>query len=165
MPFPMDLPMQYKLNGLQDKFDQPIRSPFTTAETPVLEGEKSNLNYEPHLSYPLTTANDYPGEFPKTASKTDHNEESLHRFDYGPLALPTKTEHILASQLKIEKVDETDDPMKYAGIELFLVHKVDPDDRDKIPEPPVVEPGQEISATQYMKRRKLLEGSWYQAQI
>ena len=62
-------------------------------------------------------------------------------------------------------MDETDDPMKYAGIELFLVHKVDPDDRDKIPEPPVVEPGQEISATQYMKRRKLLEGSWYHAQI
>ena len=76
---------------------------------------------------------------------------------------PNVTEHIKASQLKIEKVEEIDDPLKYQGIELFFVHKTDPnDDRTKVPEPPIVEPGQEISASQYIKRRILLQGSWYQ---
>ena len=157
--------MQYKPEGLQDKFETEIRSPFKTPSKPVLEGRSADLNYEPHYSYANTAASEQQTQMPPTSAKFGINEESLQKLEQDVFTAPNMTEHIKASQLKIEKVEEVNDPMKYEGIELFFVHKTDPNDRLKAPEPPTVEPGQEISAQQYIKRRMLLQGSWYHAQF
>lgn len=148
--------MQYKLEGLQGKFESEIRSPFQTPSKPVLEAPSGDLNYEPNLSFAGTVASEQLTQRPLTSAKFGINEESLQKLEQDVFAAPNMTEHIKASQLKIEKVEEANDPMKYEGIELFFVHKTDPNDRTKAPEPPTVEPGKEISAQSYIKRRMLL---------
>ena len=73
--------MQYKLEGLQGKFESEIRSPFKTPSKPVLEAASSNLNYEPHLSYTNTATTEQHQQKAGTSAKFGINEESLSKLE------------------------------------------------------------------------------------
>jgi len=73
--------MQYKLEGLQGKFESEIRSPFKTPSKLVLEAASANLNYEPHFSHANTATTEQLMQRASTSAKFGINDESLQKLE------------------------------------------------------------------------------------
>ena len=70
-----------------------------------------------------------------------------------------------AIPVRIVEEEENHDPLKYQGIEVFLVTKTRRHDNGNYEENSEqhITDQPKISAEHYMKRRKLIDGSWYAA--